>query len=96
METCKVVNIKNEPYDIFIGRPSKWGNPFKIGDDGMSRSDVIKRYRDYILGDDDLMDSIHELVGQTLGCYCKPKSCHGDVLVELTDRLNVEADVFAL
>ena len=36
----RVVNCKKEPYDVYIGRPSKWGNPFKIGRDG-SRQEVI-------------------------------------------------------
>ena len=29
-----VVNCKKGPFEIFIGRPSKWGNPFFIGKDG--------------------------------------------------------------
>ncbi|MHB8407807.1 MAG: DUF4326 domain-containing protein [Acidiferrobacterales bacterium] len=32
------------PYDVYVGRPSKWGNPFVVGRDG-SRSEVIQKYR---------------------------------------------------
>ena len=39
--TTKVVHCKREPFDIYIGRPSKWGNPFVIGRDG-NREQVIE------------------------------------------------------
>lgn len=74
-----VVNIRKEPYDVYIGRGSKWGNPFKIGVDG-NREDVIKKYIDYLLNNKELLESIGELKGQRLGCYCQPKMCHGHVL----------------
>lgn len=80
----KVVHCKKEPYDIYIGRPSKWGNPYSIGKDG-TRRDVIKKYKNYILQNRDLLNSLPELKGKVLGCWCKPKACHGDVLVELIE-----------
>jgi len=78
----KVVNCKDHDYDVYIGRPSKWGNPYSIGKDG-NRKEVIEKYRKYILSNKELLDSLHELDGKILGCWCKPKECHGDVLVEL-------------
>ena len=82
----KVVHCKkDESYDIYIGRPSKWGNPFKIGRDG-TREEVIEKYRQYILSNKSLMKDIHELKGKTLGCWCHPKLCHGDVLSELANK----------
>jgi len=83
-----VVHCKKEPYDVFIGRPSKWGNPFKIGRDG-NRTVCIQKYRDYVLSRPDLMTSLHELKGKRLGCWCKPSTCHGDVLAELADGQSV-------
>ena len=77
-----VVNKNQKPFTLYIGRGSKWGNPYAIGKDG-SREEVIQKYKEYIQQKCELMESIPELTGQTLGCYCKPKSCHGDVLVEL-------------
>ena len=45
----RVVNLKAEPYDVYIGRSgrglvSKWGNPFRIGEHG-DRKAVIAKYR---------------------------------------------------
>ena len=84
----KVVNCNTELYDVYIGRPSKWGNPFKIGPDG-SRKQVIEKYRKYILSNDKLLNSLDELEGKTLGCWCKPKACHRDVLVELVNKKGI-------
>jgi hypothetical protein len=82
----RVVNCKREPCDVYIGRPSKWGNPFKIGIDG-SRQDVIRKYRIWILDNTLLNKQIRaELRGKTLGCWCRPDACHGDVLAELADN----------
>lgn len=77
-----VVNCQNNSYDVYIGRPSKWGNPFKVGVDG-TREEVIDKYRQWIQTQPELMADLKELRDKTLGCWCKPKSCHGDVLVEL-------------
>jgi len=80
----RVVNPRDEPCDVRICRPSKWGNPFRIGRDG-TREEVIAKYRDYILARPDLLAALPALRGKCLGCYCKPLPCHGDVLVELVD-----------
>jgi len=86
MNKTIVVNKKHDSFDIYIGRPSIWGNPFKIGIDG-TREQVIEKYRDYIFHNPYLMRRLYELRGKRLGCYCKPLACHGDVLVELIERL---------
>ena len=78
----KIVHCKKAPFDLYIGRPSKWGNPFEIGKDG-TRADVIKKYREHILNSKELFNSLHELEGLTLGCWCSPLPCHGDVLIDL-------------
>jgi hypothetical protein len=80
----RVVHCKCEPFDIYIGRGSKWGNPFKIGPDG-SREEVIVKYCDYIAKRPDLLAAVHELKGKTIACWCAPKACHGHVLAELAD-----------
>lgn len=82
--TTKVVHCKKEPYDVYIGSPSKWGNPFKIGPDG-DRMTVIKKYKAYLENTPFLLESLSELKGKTLGCWCSPEMCHGDVLVKLAD-----------
>lgn len=83
---CTVVNKNTKKYDIFIGRGTKWGNPFKIGKDG-NRSQVIKKYEKYLLSNKVLMNDLHELDGKILGCFCKPEECHGDVLKEQVKEL---------
>jgi hypothetical protein len=88
MET-KVVNKKSKKFDVFIGRPSKWGNPYKIGVDG-TREQVIEKYRKYLLDNNSLMNSLPELVGKRLGCFCKPLACHGDVLVQMINLKNIQ------
>ncbi len=40
--TTRVLYCKKEPYDVYVGRPSKWGNPFVIGRDGR-RGEVIRK-----------------------------------------------------
>lgn len=77
----KVVNKYKQPYDIYIGRGSKWGNPFIIGQDG-NREEVINKYEQYLLNNPELLERLYELKGKTLGCFCKPKPCHGDVLIK--------------
>jgi hypothetical protein len=77
-----VVHCKYDDYDMYIGRPSKWGNPYEIGKDG-TRKEVIEKYRSYILNNQELMDALPELKGKILGCWCAPKLCHGEVLIDL-------------
>lgn len=84
--SCRVVNLRTEKYDIYIGRGSKWGNPFIIGPDG-NRISVIAKYREWIMKQTNLLEDLHELKDKRLGCYCKPKLCHGDALKELVDKL---------
>jgi hypothetical protein len=76
---------RGQPHDIYIGRPSKWGNPFVIGRDG-TREEVIAKYRAWIVRQPDLMAALAELRGKVLGCYCAPLPCHGDVLADLANR----------
>lgn len=87
----KVVHCKREPYDIYIGRPGKWGNPFSHLSGTLAkykvetREEAVESYRKWITEGEGkhLLKHLDELRGKTLGCWCKPKSCHGDILVEL-------------
>jgi hypothetical protein len=70
----------------FPKEDSVWCNPFKIDFNykDSTREAVIEKYKRYIIrkiekGDVDLQD----LRGKTLGCWCKPEMCHGDILIEL-------------
>lgn len=70
---------------VYIGRPGKWGNPFFIGTDG-TREDVIAKYREWIVRQEDLLAALPELKGKDLVCFCAPLACHGDVLSELANK----------
>ena len=82
----RVVHCKRAAYDVYIGRPGKWGNPFVIGRDG-DRQEVLRKYREWIVRQPDMLAALPELRGKTLGCWCKPEACHGDVLAELADYI---------
>lgn len=84
---------------VYVGRPSKWGNPFKIGETYggrvMTRSDVIEAYQSWLLGSDQaaaLRDALRrELRGRNLACWCAPQPCHADVLVVLANTVDKSA-----
>jgi hypothetical protein len=82
----RVVNLRSEKYDVYIGRGGKWGNPFIIGKDG-SRDEVIGKYVEWVVKQQALLAALPELEGKVLGCYCKPAACHGDVLVSLVEGI---------
>lgn len=86
----KVVHCKKAKHDVYIGRGGIWGNPFMEGRDG-SRAEVIEKYRAYLLANPMLMSKLPSLKGKVLGCWCSPKPCHGDVLVELANQLTDNA-----
>ncbi len=81
----KVVHCKKEPYDVYIGRPSIWGNPFSEGVHG-SREEVIDKYEYYLRNEPSLMRLLPQLEGMTLGCWCSPKKCHGDVIIKIINE----------
>ncbi len=80
-----VVHCKKAKYDVYIGRPSVWGNPFVIGKDG-DRVSVVTKYRNWLLSQPELVQRAkRELQGKILGCWCAPAACHGDVLSEIAN-----------
>jgi hypothetical protein len=94
----KVVNIKKEKYDVYIGRGSPFGNPYthlslqntKAQVQVKSREEAIEKYREYFykkIEDPEFLDDILRLKDKVLGCYCAPKSCHGHIIAEFLDKL---------
>lgn len=79
-----VVHCKKEKADVYIGRPSKWGNPFTIGVDG-TREEVITKYKDWFVTQPELIKDLPELKGKVLGCWCYPNACHGDFLSHIAN-----------
>lgn len=81
------VQFQEKPFDIFIGRPSKWSNPFPIRKD-RSREEAVRLYEKWIRRKPELLADLHELEGKVLGCWCKEgELCHGDVLIRLLDEM---------
>jgi hypothetical protein len=81
----KVVNLKSgDAYDVYIGRPSPFGNPYSVNMYG--REKALDLYRSYfalqLLSDSEFRERVHALKGKTLGCFCKPLDCHGDIIAE--------------
>ena len=81
----KVAHCKKEPYDVLIDRTTKWGNPFIVGIDG-DRNEVCDKYEKWLPTQPHLMNALHELTDKILGCWCKPKRCHGDFLLKLANE----------
>ena len=80
----RAVHCKRERHHAYIGRPSKWGNPFVVGQHG-GRGECIALYERWLLENEALMVAPYELRGLVLGCWCAPRACHGDVLVRLAN-----------
>jgi len=71
---------------VYIGRPSKWGNPYVIGKDGC-RDEVIHKYKVWLTAQPSkVAEAQRELAGKDLVCFCAPLACHGDVLLEVANR----------
>lgn len=71
---------------VYVGRPSKWGNPHKVCET-LNREEAIRWYRE------DLESwvsrgwlDLRELRGKDLVCWCSPLPCHADVLLELANE----------
>ena len=82
----RIVHCKRERYDVYIGRPSKWGNPFPVpkGYDRVADPErILERYEAHVRATPELMAALPELAGKVLGCWCAPQACHGDVLLRL-------------
>lgn len=89
----RVVNLYKEPYDVYIGRGGKgkdgyFGNPFPLVEKNSEekREHCLKLYREYfhkrLAEDPEFKRRVEMLDSKVLGCFCKPKLCHGDVIVE--------------
>jgi uncharacterized protein DUF4326 len=86
----RVVNSRLHHGTVYIGRPSKWGNPYSHQTTALAkrvatRAEAIRLYEPWIIGCPTLLAEVHTLRGQILECWCKPLACHGDFLAMLAD-----------
>jgi hypothetical protein len=97
--TTKVSHIKTKVHTVYIGRGSSWGNIFthlpldktQAEYQSPTREASIADFENWFLHSPDpraqwMRDHVHELKGKTLGCFCAPRSCHGDVLARHADK----------
>ena len=82
---CKIVNKSREEFDVLITRGTIWGNRFALGSND-DRDEVLAAFRRQFETDVQngriTVDMLAALDGKRLGCVCKPKACHGDVIAE--------------
>ncbi|QNO00135.1 hypothetical protein psageK4_102 [Pseudomonas phage psageK4] len=91
---CIVVNKykvnMDDPDIVYIGRGSKWGNPYSHKDGTRAQYRVstvhqaIMEYRKYLwsqISDGFItLEMLKELDGKRLACYCAPNPCHGNII----------------
>lgn len=87
---CIVVNKYKEDYDVYIGRGTVWGNWYshlpetKAKYKTENREESVEKHKDQLRGQirsgEITIDMLKALNGKRLGCFCKPKSCHGDTI----------------
>lgn len=72
--------------NVYIGREqgdvpaSPWANPYKVEEHG--REAALEMYKDRLRSTPSLLDSLEDLEGKSLGCWCRAYECHGQILVD--------------
>lgn len=93
----KVINIKTDyVYDVYIGRAGHgydgyFGNPYRLRPNE-ARGATLDRYRTYfyarLASDPEFKQRVLQPKDKTLGCFCKPACCHGDIIVEYLNTVS--------
>jgi uncharacterized protein DUF4326 len=89
-----VVYSSTAPHDVYIGRPSPWGNPFSHKPSNVpgitlvaSLEEALERYEEWLIEQPELVERVRqELKGKVLGCWCAPKPCHGHILARIANE----------
>jgi len=73
---------KSNPNAVYCARPSKWGNPYKVSEYGLT--ECLRLYREWLIKQLELNSSFLEpLRGKDLVCYCNlNQKCHCDIIIE--------------
>lgn len=81
-----VVHCKKAKYDVYVGRPGKWGNPIVLKRESQ-REAVVEEYIEWLNDHPQLIeDAKRELKGKVLGCWCAPRLCHAEVLAQIANE----------
>jgi hypothetical protein len=71
---------------VYIGRPSKWGNPSVMGR-GVTRDQACDYFEKFVEDNPEFKQAIKdELKGKNVICFCAPHRCHGDTLVRIANE----------
>jgi hypothetical protein len=105
----RVVNLRRDPYDVYIGRAGKghdgyFGNPHAVGQactrcrtthgTGASTLPCFTLYFQHRLGTDaEFRARVLALRGKVLGCFCHPNPCHGNVIAAFLNRSREKIEV---
>ena len=81
---------KMPPNTVYVGRPTKWGNPYSDGGKQMqvSKFRIMMQFPDLrkTLGYPSPEEIRRELRGKNLACWCAPDDpCHADILLEIAN-----------
>jgi len=83
----RVKNWRTPPGAVYVGRPSKWGNPVRVM--GGDYQGAANFYEHWLKSNQKLLRQLNELRGKHLVCWCPlDKPCHGDVLLRLANELD--------
>lgn len=89
MKTCRVVNKYHSDFDVNIHRGTMWGN--EVGKNAGSREAAIlafkKEFYNKLRTGVIKKEHLETLRGMRLGCTCKPKPCHGDIIAQVVNKL---------
>lgn len=70
---------------VYVGRGTKWGNPFRIGEHG-TRDQVLAQFAAHVLGNQELQRQVQaQLAGRHLVCSCAPAACHADLWLAIAN-----------
>jgi len=79
---------------IYVGRPTKFGNPYKVGDPDpmwvggvLDAASAVRMYEWYLAANPHIIAAaIRDLAGHDLACFCKlDRPCHADILLKIAN-----------
>ncbi|MDG4753791.1 DUF4326 domain-containing protein [Micromonospora sp. WMMD718] len=74
---------------VYVGRPTRWGNPFVRSTSGEGRAEAIRLFRRWVAEHQEYAAAVRvELAGKTLACWCPlDEPCHADELLRIANEV---------
>lgn len=77
---------RQNPHSVYVGRPTKWGNPFVVGKHG-TQDECVALYEKWLMAQPHMLEAARrELKGYDLECWCAPLACHADILLREANK----------